>query len=383
VIGLADDPSHFCCRTNTCKHVIHTDTSNVQLIDTLIALGRDLEQKAVIIPCSDESIRIISLNRDVLGKWFSFVMPEHDIIELFTDKMKFYKFCQSSGLPIPPTFFPTAHSDLKEITEKIPPPYIVKPAVRTDSWFKYFPNKVYKIRESRELYDLFDKFLTVAGEIVVQEWVGGSDKNLYSCIVYYDAESRPLINFTSRKLRQWHIEDGEGSLAEECKNDIVLRLANDLFGRVTFKGIGSLELKIDDRNGEYYIIEPNIARPVSRIGLVESAGVEILHTLYLDALSMPLTTRTEQRFRGAKWISLHMDFLAARAYHARGELTLQDWLNSIRGVNTFAVLSMRDPLPFVFEIFPIFKASLHNLLHGTGKFLKSIGLRINKNPDKT
>jgi D-aspartate ligase len=118
VIGIADDIKHFCSRTNTCKQALSTNTSSEELIDVLITLGKNLKQKAVIIPISDDSVYLISLHRNKLEEYYNFVLPEHEVLELFMDKVKFYKFCQLNGFLIPPTYFPTDKSELIHMENK-------------------------------------------------------------------------------------------------------------------------------------------------------------------------------------------------------------------------------------------------------------------------
>ena len=125
----------------------------------------------------------------------------------------------------------------------------------------------------------------------------------------------------------------------------------EVLRRIKFKGIGSIEFKLDRSSGRYFIIEHNIGRPVTRIGLVEAAGVPILHTMYCDASGLPLPSCAGQRYTGVKWISLHQDIRSARAYYREGRLSLGEWLKSLYGVKTFADLSIRDPLPFISLIY--------------------------------
>jgi len=99
------------------------------------------------------------------------------------------------------------------------------------------------------------------------------------------------------------------------------------------------------------MIEPNIGRPVTRIGLVEKAGVPILYAMYRDALGMSLPSDVMQRHTGVKWISIINDVLSAIAYYRKKQLTVREWLESLRGVKAFAVFSLRDPLPFIFQPF--------------------------------
>lgn len=208
-----------------------------------------------------------------------------------------------------------------------------------------------KINSPGELYEVFEKGSTVTENIIVQEWIKGGDSSLYSCIFYYDTNCERQVVFTSRKLRQWYTENGDACLAEECRNDTVAAITAELLGKVRFSGLGSVEFKLDEPDGKYYIIEPNIGRPVTRIGLVEASGVPILYTMYCDASGLPLPPNPGQSYNGVKWISLHRDIQAARQYYKEGRLTIRDWLKSLCGVKSFAVLSIRDPLPFLTIIY--------------------------------
>ncbi len=351
VVGIADDPGHYCCKTNSCEEILFADTSDAKLLDTLLSLARKLRGKPVLFLCSDESVRIVSDNRERLGEFYNFVIPDADVLDLYMNKQNFYRYAFDNGLPIPATFFPSNKSDLDEILNKAKFPYIVKPVVRTPNWFRYFKNKVIKVKSPQELSDVFETCSGAGENVIVQEWINGSDSDLYSCIFYHDKDYNQSVTFTSRKLRQWFIDDGDACLAEECRNDLVLNTTAEVLGRIKFRGIGSIEFKLDNSSGRYFIIEPNIGRPVTRIGLVEAAGVPILYTMYCDASGLPLPSYDGQRYAGVKWISLHQDILSAWAYYRMGRLSLGGWLKSLYGVKSFAVLSMRDPLPFISLIY--------------------------------
>jgi predicted ATP-grasp superfamily ATP-dependent carboligase len=155
------------------------------------------------------------------------------------------------------------------------------------------------------------------------------------------------VSFISQKLRQWYTENGDACLAEECRNDEVAGIVRDLLAGTGFNGIGSIEFKLDEESGKYYILEANVGRPVTRIGMTEAAGVPVLYTMYCDASGLPLPPDREQRYKGTKWISFHRDLQASWEYYRDGKLTIAGWLKSLYGVRSFAVLSLRDPTPFI------------------------------------
>lgn len=361
VIGIADDPGHFSCRTNSCEDIIHSDTSGGELLETLLRLAPKFPVKPVLFMCSDESVRVLSDNRERLGEFYSFVIPDADVLDLYMNKQNFYRYALDSDFPIPATFYPTDKPDLEEVINRDLFPYIVKPVNKTRNWFKYFKNKAVTVKNRQELCDVFEKSSRTGENIIVQEWINGSDSDLYSCIFYYDRNNNKSITFTSRKLRQWYIENGDASLAEECRNDDVLNITLDLLSRVKFSGIGSVEFKLDNSTGRYFIIEPNIGRPVSRIGLVEASGVPIIYAMYRDASGSPLPADTVQRYAGMKWIAVYLDVRSSWAYFREGKLTLRGWLKSLSGPISIADFSVRDPLPFMAIIYMGFFVQVKNL----------------------
>ena len=70
VIAIAKNPKHHCCRTRVCDDILFADTAGEGLVETLVSLGPRLQQKAVIYPCQDVCVSLISLNREILGEWF-------------------------------------------------------------------------------------------------------------------------------------------------------------------------------------------------------------------------------------------------------------------------------------------------------------------------
>lgn len=370
VIGIADNPEHFCCATNSCKKVLTANTSNGELIDTLIKLGKELGGKSALFPCSDDSVLALSLYGELLREWYGFVIADHEVIDMLMDKVKLYKYLIQGGFPIPPTYFISENSDIKEIANKLTYPCIVKPPRSVKSWAVHFENKVLKIRSPEELYAIHENGLRATNIYIVQEWITGKESDIYQYYYYFDKNHKPIINYTSRKLRQWPIELGEASLVGNCPDDPVPRESIDIYSGIHYKGITSLEIKMDERNGRHYIIEPDVGRPNTSIGQVEASGVPILYTMYCDALDMPLPPYIAPKHTVVKWISLGRDLLASRGYYIRGELTFKEWFNSIRGVNTFAVISIRDPIPSIIDAYDLFKILLRFAGHKLSRVFK-------------
>ena len=105
-------------------------------------------------------------------------------------------------------------------------------------------------------------------------------------------------------------------------------------------------MKRDEQSGKYFIIEPNVGRPTGRSATAEANGVELIYTMYCDAVGWTLPTNREQKEGDVKWIYLRQDFQSALSSWLHGELTLREWWRSLRGRKWDAVFSSTDQAPF-------------------------------------
>jgi D-aspartate ligase len=346
VIATASDPKHFCTRTRVCERILHADTKSGEFIHHLEELGPNLRHRAVLFPCTDLAVLHISRQRKRLEPFYHAVLPEPDAVEMLMDKASFFSFAQRHGLPVPATWLLATREDAEEASAKLRFPCILKPSLKSPAWEEQGFTKVYRAGTAAELLRLYDRLSPWTDVLTVQEWVEGDDSNLFSCNCYLDESSTPLVTFVARKIRQWPPGAGTSSLGEECRNDVVLREAVRLFQAAGFRGLGYVEMKRHAGTGEHFIIEPNVGRPTGRSAIAEAGGVELLYTMYSDAVGLPLPENRDQRYVGTKWIYLRHDIQSALHYWRRRELTLSQWRRSWRGVRSDAVFAWGDQAPF-------------------------------------
>ena len=293
------------------------------------------------------NVYLVSQYRERLDARFSVVMPAHDTVDLLMNKTRFYKFAEENQFPIPKTYILSPGSNIDEIAQGVTFPCILKPPISaTPEWETKSKMKAYKINDREELHFLFNKYGDLAENLILQEWIVGPETNLYSCNCYFDQNSAPQVTFVARKLRQWPPITGESSLGEECRDDSVLDITLRLFSEVDYYGLGYVEVKQDSRNGNYYIMEPNVCRPTGRSAISEGGGVELIYTMYCDALGWPLPNNRTQTYGSAKWIYLRRDLQSALFHWKNGNLTIKEWIKSIRGRKRYALFSWSDPGPF-------------------------------------
>jgi predicted ATP-grasp superfamily ATP-dependent carboligase len=351
VIAIAKDATHYNCRTNVCEKILIADTSSDELIQTLETVGPSLKQKGVLVPCTDMNVLLVSRNRERLRSWFHVVLPPAEVIETLMNKVLFYNFAQEHGFKIPQTRFLRESQDVVRAAQELRFPCVLKPPISdVPKWDAHSPLKAYKLQSQEEFLLTYERVKDWSDDLIVQEWIVGNDTNLYSCNCYLDAQLEPLATFVARKIRQWPPVTGESSLGEECRDDVVLDETIRLFKKAGLHGLGYVEFKQDERNGNHYILEPNVGRPTGRSAIAEAGGVELLYTMYCDVVGLPLPDNRTQHYKGVKWISLRRD-LQSSLYHWReGKLSFRGWLRSIRGKKAYALFSRRDPAPFIGDL---------------------------------
>jgi D-aspartate ligase len=346
VIGIAKDIGHFSCRTRVCERIIQADLGTPALIPVLVELAATLQSRAVLCPCTDAAVLVLSEHREELTSKYHLALPDDDAVQMLIDKVRFFQFAGEHDTAIPQTFLLHNRADAELAAKELAFPCILKPPMKSARWQKNTKAKAFKVESANEFLELYERCREWADLLMAQQWVAGDDGNLFSCNCYFSREGKPLATFIARKIRQWPPETGTSCLGEEVRNDEVLRESLALFERVGYHGLGYVEMKKDEITGQHYIIEPNIGRPTGRSAIAEAGGVELLYTMYCDLIGMPLPERREQHYGGVKWIYWRNDLRSAWHYWRKGDVTLrQVWL-SWRGKKACAVFSWSDPMPF-------------------------------------
>jgi D-aspartate ligase len=346
VVALADRPRDPLCRTRCVAAVFDAGPDGRDTAAVLQEIAPLFPVRPVLLPCSDATVAAVSLARELLD--YHLVLPDHEVIEMLTDKSRFLVHAERAGVSVSPYRLLHTRAEAEAASAELRYPIVMKPVRSNIAWGARVGQKALRVFDAARMLELWDR-AAPDYPVLVQEWVEGGDDHLYSCNAYFDAEGHPLVTFVARKLRQWPPHTGMSSLGLECRNDDVLETALKLFGSVPYRGFAYLEMKRDARTGRHFAIEANIGRPTGRSPIAEVGGVELVYTAYCDALSLPLPRARVQHYGEARWIYLARDLVSAWYYHRRGELTVREWWRSIQGIRMDAVFSWSDPLPFILD----------------------------------
>jgi D-aspartate ligase len=182
-----------------------------------------------------------------------------------------------------------------------------------------------------------------APNLIFQEYVPGDED--WTFTGYFDSRSRCLAGFTGRRLRLSPPHMGHTTLGVCLGNAELEAAASQFISAVGFKGIVDSEFRHDRRDGTYKLLDAN-----PRVGgnfrvFLDVGGIDVVRALYLDqtARAVPPVEPREGRL----WVKEDSDLITFIHHRRLGELDLRSWLSSLRQVDEGAILSLRDPLPFV------------------------------------
>jgi D-aspartate ligase len=380
VIGLTSQPQSPLARTNKCRIVRCPASSGDALLKTLMVVGRSFRDKAVLFPCSDAQVADISAKRELLAAYYRFNLPAEEVVTTLSLKASFAQYAHANGYSIPRTAVIDRSTDITARRGDFTFPCILKPDTKTAQWTAHnHLNKAWRLHNEDELQRAIPKALQWVDRLVVQEWVPGSDSDLYFSLVYFDASSEPRATFVGRKIRQWVPEMGSAASAEKEFSAPVLAETIRLFKSVQYKGLGYVEFKLDAHQRQFTIIETNVGRPVVPSHLAVANGINTAYVAYCDLIGTPITLLDDPtRPATIRWVHEWSEYQSANYYFERGELTTADWARSISGPKSYALFSPSDPLPFTLSLRQVSRREMAKFL----RFFLRLVVRTRKRRDR-
>ena len=180
----------------------------------------------------------------------------------------------------------------------------------------------------------------------MQEWIEGTDKDVFYCLTYINSKHKPIAVFTGKKIRQYPVLTGSTSLAESKWTPHIAEESIRLLRTAGCIGICSVEFKYSKKDNIFLITEPTVGRTDTQEGSSINSGMDIPYVAYLDALGQdpePLTYFRE----GIKWINEPEDYNSVLNHLKNGNITLKELVASYKGKRTYALKAKDDPLPFI------------------------------------
>jgi predicted ATP-grasp superfamily ATP-dependent carboligase len=299
---------------------------------------------------NDDRQRLIQEHRGALSPYYALLLNDPEVAHAVIEKDLFQPLAARRGLPIPRTLDWDALQGFER-------PVLVKP--RTKFAWESSPvhvqlfgrrGKARVFANGRAL--LADaRACELRADLLVQEYVEGDDRQIWSFHGFCDEHARLLDWFIGRKIRTYPALTGISTCLELARDDELAALGQRIATALPLKGIFKIDLKRDLRTGRLRVLEVN-ARYNLWHYLGAANGVNLAGTAY-DYLVHGARPAAAGRYRTAcRWVYLRYDWHAYRELARRGELGFARWVGSLTGQPLVCQLfSWSDPLPFFSKLY--------------------------------
>jgi D-aspartate ligase len=348
-VCVIDDEASIARVSRFSKRAIHVPTLRDEsaTLDALEVVRRAHGLEGwVLFPTREETVVAFARNRSSLAQSFRVPTPDWATIRHAWDKRETYRLARELGIPTPHTWSLLQEGELDRLGVR--GPVVVKPAIK-EHFFYATHAKAWRADTEGDLRRLVQQASSIVGleELLVQELIPGDGRQQYSyCAFFKDGEA--IASMTVRRRRQHPSDFGRASTFVETVELPSLEEPSVRFLRaIGYYGLVELEYKLDPRDGEYKLLDVN-ARTWGYHSVGPAAGVDFPYLLFRDQLGDEIS-RVRGR-PGVRWIRLVTDVPNALVDMRAGRLRARDYLSSLRGVDTEAVFSVRDPLPGMYEL---------------------------------
>lgn len=357
-----------------CTIVRCPEWSAEALVDTLVALGATLPDKTPLLITKDEPVLWISAHRARLCERYAIDLPAEDTVNLLMSKARFGALAAAEGWPMPKTLTIADRAGLLSILDDVPFPCIVKPALKNSAFRAHAPQKAFRASRPEELVSAYDAFSQWEREAIIQEWIEGGDERIAYCLAYYGKNGDPLALFSGRKLRQRPAGCGNTVIAApapEAWRTKMEDLTRRVFGRVNYRGLGSLELKVraDD---SLVIMEPTVGRTNWQSEVAVINGTNIPAIAYFDLVGAP-SAPAARSVPARKLVDGGAERKDLYELRRRADLTLSRWLTDRSGKKRYMLWRASDPGPALAAAAHLLLRTMRYALRAPRKLLSRLG----------
>ncbi len=295
-----------------------------------------------LIPTNDDALIALASHRELLSRWYPPAVPEPEVVRQVTITTKTQRIATQLGLDVPRCYgtanrHTTARRDIAY-------PVVVKPAEGSRFWER-FQKKLLVARSPLELVAAVDEIERAGLAADVYDLIPGGDRQFYTYTVYLDQWGRPAAEFMFRTLRKGPQFYGAARAAEPAVIPELREPSLALLGRIGWRGIASVEYKLDPRDGRYRLMGIN-GRCWPSHALAARCGVNYPVLVWRETALREKVRATAAPWPGV-WLHLHADLLYTAVEERAPEWRWNGFVGNYLGPWVDAVWSAADPGPFL------------------------------------
>jgi len=209
----------------------------------------------ILIPVSHTATAIAAEYKNRINKISKVEVADYDKVKTALNKKLTYQLAEKLDVPYPKTFYPDSLEKVKEISQDIHYPAVIK-------WlFEVGSNIVVIARNENELVknysEICQKYNPPRNSLpMLQEFIPTKNNEVYCFSALYQNNKYKNI-FMQKQVRNNPIEGGTCSYAESCYIPQIKTYSLKLLNELEWNGVAHVEFKLDQRDGLFKLMEIN------------------------------------------------------------------------------------------------------------------------------
>ncbi len=332
--------------SNCCHHFVRfTDHEDLlrQLLDSPV------QKDALLLATNDSLIGFMADHYKELDRIFQLSIPCPASVQICFNKRETYQKARDLGIPIPESWFPDTRAEIEELSHQLTYPVILKPAVMF-TFHDATGKKAYYCPDPDTLLENYDKLVSVIPpeEVIVQEFLSGGAPTLFSFGSFF-AEGKVYGSFVANRIRQKPMDFGVSTcFAHTVHNPVIEKLAIRFLEGIGYFGVSEVEFMYDENTRQFKLLEIN-PRAWKWHSIANKLGINLVDMMRQYLEGKPVEPQIS-REPGVAWVERLTDTYVVLGEIVKGNLSLSEYLKTMRMPKESAVWSLRDPLPALMYI---------------------------------
>ncbi len=341
----ANDPT---LASKYCRKTLIWDIDKQPAADSLKFLedlGCQFDRSAILISTTDATTIFVSHNAEKLKKHYIFPNQSSELVTSLIDKKKMYYLAKEHNVQVPLTMFPQSKDELMDNLKDFQFPFLFK-CIDGTLLTTHNEHKMIKVNNKRELMEAYDQWeVSDKPNFMLQEYIPGGEDAAWMFNGYFDRNLNCVLGFTGKKIRQHPAYMGAASLGVCLRNEELDNLTCRFMKAIGYQGVLDIDYCYDSRDGKYKVLDVNPRIGSSFRLFVDRNGMDVARALYLSLTNQAISPLTGHE--GRKWMVENLDIASCLVYRRDGNLTLDEFLASFKGLEETTWIASDDMKPFL------------------------------------
>jgi predicted ATP-grasp superfamily ATP-dependent carboligase len=313
----------------------------------LLRLAELIGRPAVLLPTDDAGAIFLAEHGEALRGRFLFAAPPASLPRQLAAKQSLHALCADLGFPSPRSCLASSFALAAQAAAGYGYPVVAKLAMPWQCSLSRAGSRQLStqiLRDRDELEGAWRAAQDGRTGLMLQEYIPAPPGHDWFFHGYVTASGDCRPAGTGIKDRSYPARTGLTSFGRSVPNPQLRARVTDLLTRLSYRGIADLDLRLDDRDGQYKLLDFNPRLGAQFRLFTAPDGLDVVRAAYLDLTGQPIPQ--SEPAPGRTFMVESYDPLSAISYWRCGELGLRSWLSATAGVDEAAWFARDDLLPF-------------------------------------